>query len=263
MKKSGRGVGLVAAGLVVALWGTGCKGEDPRMDLASTDLVNALFNKDRDSFKGLVSEGLDANVGEARFLAMSNVVHRLGGIKGRERLSLEGSADEVQKGRYRFDFIRGSANMEVTLVKGRVVAFDLEGEGIEMARKEVAGDSFTASAFHFVDDKGRPHDRVFALGTPVRFSVEARGLGVRKGTHWLRGDLEVIDTDRKRVVFAEDFVKSRPKAGKVPVATVTGEIAISKPGKYQLTLSLRDRSVKRKKGEKDKVVKIKKAFKVE
>ncbi|MFH2010459.1 MAG: hypothetical protein ABI333_27920, partial [bacterium] len=179
-----------------------CKSKK-RLDKSVDKLVTALVQNDYKAFEQMSHEKLVAKFPKSKFGLLSQSVNLLGKYKERTMKGIHARTGKVREGRYVLTFEKGKANLELTLVRGKLTAFLFSGDDIEAAMRKVrvqAFSKFEVGSFQFVDTVGNAKNNVFRVGETIRFRIAVHGLQLSGTTLKVVADLQVVDAQGKVVL---------------------------------------------------------------
>jgi hypothetical protein len=240
----GPGTGLVLMTLV-ALAGPGCQSKK-NLDKNVDRLVKAARSNDYAAFEKMSRPELVEKFPRSRFKMLAKALSELGSFEERTMQGIEVKAGGIRKGKYSLRFAKGKVKLELTLAKGKLVAFMFSGEDLREAMRKVNRERYAelkVGRFQWTDAQGepRPGDQ-HRLGQPIKFKMEVWGLKKAGNKLNVKVDLQLVRGEQvliNRPGFVDKPIEI--PASMPPVATVTGNLKVPQPGAYTLRMRILDR----------------------
>jgi len=235
----------ISLALVLGLLATGC-GTKKNLDESVDQLLAALAAADYARFKAMALDDLAAKVPPPKFQAFAKVTQRLGALQQRSMTGINVKTGNVRSGTYSLTFAKGQAQLELTLAEGKLVAFELTGDSVRAAMRQIEEEqyaTFKVASFEFQDADKKAKNNIYKTGQVILFTVEVYGVTIVAGEVKLKARLQVLGTDGKQLADYPSFLDTTLKAqGTARVATVSGKLptASAKPGAYKLLLTITD-----------------------
>ncbi|NVB39510.1 hypothetical protein G6O69_16835 [Pseudenhygromyxa sp. WMMC2535] len=215
--------------------------KDPA-DALAYDLLSALSAADEDALDALAGPELGPALAGRDLAVIARTLRWLGPVE------LETQSEEVvadgQTRRYLAHFDRGSVELEVTAVAGKVEGFsfaDAQWQAMVDRALEAEAGSLRVTAFAFLDDEDQP------LPAPtdpadVYYALSVEGLDSQFREHQLNVAKVVYDAEGQRVYHQResDHLRFPQAEAGSKGGRVTGNVSVPGPGHYTLELEITD-----------------------
>ena len=231
--------------LVLGLLLTGC-GSKKNLDESVDQLLAALAAGDHARFSAMAVPELAAKIPPPKFEVFAKITQKLGALQQRSMTGINVKTGGVRSGTYSLTFAKGTAELELTLQEGKLIAFELKGDAVKQAMRQIEEEqyaTFKVASFEFQDEDKKAKNNIYKAGQVIRFTVEVYGVTIVAGEVKLKARLQVLSTDGKQLADYPSFLDTTLKAqGTARVATVSGKLptASAKPGTYKLLLTIND-----------------------
>jgi hypothetical protein len=235
----------ISLALVLGLLATGC-GSKKNLDESVDQLLAALAAGDHARFSAMAVPELAAKIPPPKFEVFAKITQKLGALQQRSMTGINVKTGGVRSGTYSLTFAKGTAELELTLQEGKLIAFELKGDAVKQAMRQIEEEqyaTFKVASFEFQDEDKKAKNNIYKAGQVIRFTVEVYGVTIVAGEVKLKARLQVLSTDGKQLADYPSFLDTTLKAqGTARVATVSGKLptASAKPGTYKLLLTIND-----------------------
>jgi hypothetical protein len=214
----------------------------PQLDASADLLVRLALARDYAGFRAFAHPELAKSFPEEQLVLLAKSLGQLGPLSGRTMTGFNSATGGVRSATYVLAFAKGKVDLELTLTEGKLTRFSFTGEALQRAMRTVQYAEFKVASFAFTDGAGKPHGNIYKAGETVRFRTAVQGLTrTAQGMH-VKAQLRVTAGDGTVLLDKPDFIDSAltPKPDEPPLATVTGELTLPRPGMYKVELRVRD-----------------------
>lgn len=210
-------------------------GEDAT-DQQTRELLDALAKGDRERAQSLSNHKLALELDERTVVTVGRTLAWLGPCTGLTRTNEAPVSGGVER-RYRVGFEHGEVTLTITIVGDKVEGFEFDQGQWEVLSEralEATAGSLRIAEFSFA----APLDPA-----AVNYSLALEGLDAQLREHHVTIDKRVFD-QAGNVVYRQrepdDIRFPQAEAGSLG-GTITGSVAVTGPGNYELELTITDR----------------------
>lgn len=238
-------VAVAIPALVLSLVPAACN--KPQLDASADALIQVAQTQSYAGLKALAHPDLIAAFPEQQLVLLSQSLKRLGPLQSRSMTGFNTATGGVRSANYTLTFAKGTVDLELTLTEGKLTRFRFTGAALQRAMREVQFSEFKVASFEFTDGAGKPHGSIFKVGEPLRFSLVVHGLTRTPQGLPVKAQLRVTAADGSVLLDKPDFLDTvlQLKPDDPPVATLTGNLTLPRPGMYKIALQVRDVAGKR------------------
>jgi hypothetical protein len=226
--------------LAFAFGGAACN--KPQLDASADVLIRVALAQDYAALKAQAHPALIASFPEDQLALLAQSLKRLGPFQSRTMTGFNTATGGVRSASYTLSFAKGTVDLELTLTEGKLTRFLFSGEALKRAMREVQFSEFKVGLFEFRDAAGKPHGTIFKVGERVSFRLVVHGLTRTAKGLPIKVRLLVTAGEGSVVLDKPDFLDTvlQLKPDDPPVATVTGDLTLPRPGMYKIDLRVRD-----------------------
>lgn len=205
------------------------------VDHITRELLDALANSDRERAQSLANRTLAIELDERTVVTVGRTLAWLGPCTGLTRTDETPVSGGVER-RYRVSFEHGEVTLTITIVGDKIEGFEFdEGQWDAVSERalEAGGGSLRIAEFAFVEP---------LEPDAINYSLAIEGLDVQLREHHVTIAKQVFDA-AGNVVYRQrepdDVRFPQAEAGSI-AGTITGNVAVTSPGAYELELTITD-----------------------
>lgn len=227
-------------------------GSKKQLDQTAEMLRIAAEGDNYEAFKSLAHPLLLEKFPPAQLTRVSKALKKLGTFKERTMHGINVQGGGKREGKYTLRYEKGSVELKVAVVAGKIVVFNFSGDDLAKAlnaERLARYAKFEVGYFAFLDKPGGKDRRnnIFKVGEAIPFRMRVHGLKLVDKTIFFVADLKAM-SDGEQIFSKPNFAgsdKPIPTKG-LPVGTLSGTIRLPKvPATYIAHFKITDRHAKR------------------